>query len=227
MHVDFSLSYPWDVLIASVSQQKREKLLRLKNREDRLRGLIADLLIQAVLMRQYGILRDHIRFQVDSYGKPYLPDQPLHFNVSHSGDWVVAAFDDTLVGIDIEAMEPVDYRRLSETFFSEEECRQILGEDECRQLETFYAVWTGKESYVKAIGRGLSVSLKSFVFCKRQMKVFSSCTSDDEAWFVKAYDVSQGYSLSVCSQSRDFPDTPGIIPLGKLIKLSYATKDGV
>lgn len=217
VQVDISLSYPWESWLTWVSLEKQAKLLRLKQPEDRIRGLIADLLVRNVLMQQHGIPNDWIRFQLNPYGKLFLPDSSVHFNVSHSGEWVVAAFDDRSVGIDVEAMEPLDYRLLSERFFTDNECRQILQEEESKQLRTFYSVWTSKESYVKAVGGGLSIDLKSFTFCNQDMKILSKSISNGGVWFVKSYDISSRYNVSVCSQSAAFPDQPVILPIEELI----------
>ena len=49
-----------------------------------------------------GYLRRHpsnLSFGVGSYGKPFLQgNSSLHFNVSHSGDYIIVAVDDSTVG---------------------------------------------------------------------------------------------------------------------------------
>nr|WP_084787523.1 hypothetical protein [Anaerobacillus alkalidiazotrophicus] len=50
--------------------------------------------------------------------------QSFHFNVSHSGNWVVCATDNQPIGIDIEEIKPIDFQ-IVYSFFSETEIRDI------------------------------------------------------------------------------------------------------
>ena len=56
-----------------------------------------------------------------------------------------------------------DYSQIAKNFFlppeSERICSQI---DAAKGMEKFYEIWTVKEAFVKALGHGLSRSLKSF-----------------------------------------------------------------
>ena len=95
----------------------------------------------------------------------------LDYNISHAGDWVVLAAGQGRIGVDV--MKTTDNRidRLSEFFrlmtkqFTDKEWQTIRksGKDE-QQLQTFFRHWTLKESYVKAIGTGLNLDLKTLEF---------------------------------------------------------------
>ena len=103
-------------------------------------------------------------FDHNAYGKPYLPGMPLHFNVSHSGDLGLIAVSRTHeLGIDLEHhrphLNPADI--FPRTFAPEEVCylETLTGQ---AQKDAFYRLWVRKEAVIKALGRGLSQSLKSF-----------------------------------------------------------------
>jgi 4'-phosphopantetheinyl transferase len=49
--------------------------------------------------------------------------------------------------------------------FTDEEINYINGQREADILSRFYEVWTLKESYIKAIGLGLSCPLRFFSVC--------------------------------------------------------------
>lgn len=65
---------------------------------------------------------------------------------------VCVVHDDT-VGVDIESIGPFDLR-LAKELFTEEEYQEVLVNED--SLAAFYDIWTLKESYIKAVGQGLS-----------------------------------------------------------------------
>ena len=88
-------------------------------------------------------------------------------------NWVVLAANKGRVGVDV--MRQVDSRvdRLDEFFrlmkkqFTDAEWEAIRGEDrdsEAEQLARFFRHWALKESYVKAVGTGLNVDLRTLNF---------------------------------------------------------------
>ena len=92
-------------------------------------------------------------------GKPFFPAYPdFHYNISHSGDYVVCAYSAQPIGIDIQQIPDKARRAASITghFFSDREAAalQDLPDFEMRRLFTRF--WTSRESYMKLTGRGLS-----------------------------------------------------------------------
>lgn len=111
-----------------------------------------------------------ITFQYNPYGKPQLTPQKtttshkMSFNLSHSRDYalIVVSHHDWL-GVDIEYQHPLEYvGRLVTRFFSKEEARAFFQEPSSLQLSAFYRLWTKKEAWLKAIGKGLSQPLHTF-----------------------------------------------------------------
>lgn len=85
----------------------------------------------------------------------------LYFNLAHSEKWVIYITNLKEVGIDIERVRGIDLK-IAERFFSNEEYMLINSKTGYNQLLCFYEYWTIKEAFVKAIGKGLVVTLDSF-----------------------------------------------------------------
>jgi len=107
-----------------------------------------------------------LRFSYNQYGKPSLGPSSgntgFRFNLSHSnGLAALAVSTDLDVGIDIEAIRPVD-DNLAQNSFSQQECRSLSALAPSDHLVGFYRCWTRKEAFIKAMGHGLSIPLDSF-----------------------------------------------------------------
>jgi|GEM_PF-263098 len=155
-----------DALAAFVSPERRERIRRFRRREDRMRSLLAELLARWLLARRLGIAPADIRFARNRYGKPACVNGPAHFNLSHSGDWVVAAVSPGEIGVDVERIDPGMDLSLADSVFTPAE-RAWLDADVPGRRERFFELWTYKESFVKCAGSGLSMPLASFSIVPR------------------------------------------------------------
>ncbi len=109
------------------------------------------------------------RFRSNKYGKPETdPACGLRFNVAHTRQLVVCLVSRGIkLGVDAEAENRAgEIVQLAEEVFSPTELEQwrVLQDDEKRNRAL--TLWTLKEAYTKALGKGISFSLKraSFVF---------------------------------------------------------------
>ncbi|HFJ9466115.1 MULTISPECIES: 4'-phosphopantetheinyl transferase family protein [Bacillus cereus group] len=84
-------------------------------------------------------------------------------------------------------------------FFTKQEYEYLFQiKDHKEKLNYFYQIWTIKESYVKAIGKGLSVPLNSFKI--------GEDSEQGANWFIKQYMIDELYCLSVCAKTSEFPE---------------------
>ena len=91
-------------------------------------------------------------FYLSKEGKPLSNDK--YFNIAHSKGVVVYVEELAHpIGIDIEVIRPSD-ENLRKYISSEEECECIKDD------ETFFEIWTNKESLAKAYGSGLNTNVK-------------------------------------------------------------------
>jgi 4'-phosphopantetheinyl transferase len=119
------------------------------------------------VLAQYANTRPEIlRFTSDTYGKPVLLGADgLKFNLTHSsGVGALAVANAAEVGIDVECERPdVATRDLARRFFAPSEVAALDRYAGPHYTSAFFACWTRKEAYVKAVGLGLSLELDSFV----------------------------------------------------------------
>lgn len=98
-----------------------------------------------------------IVYQYGAGGKPDFADRALHFNLSHSGQYVCCALDEVEVGVDIQQMRMIKNRDLVERRFSMGERAALDAcENEAERELLFYRIWVRKESYAKLTGEGIA-----------------------------------------------------------------------
>ena len=93
--------------------------------------------------------------KVAEHGKPYFEGNPVHFNISHSGEYVFGVLSDVEVGVDIQKCEGYKDHGIEDSFFHENEKRLFDGLSEEERAQLFFTLWVKKESYGKLTGRGI------------------------------------------------------------------------
>lgn len=79
-----------------------------------------------------------------------------YVNLSHSGDWCVAAWAAAPVGIDVECLRPRrDLLGIAERVMGSDALARLTALEGEAQLEAFYREWTLREAWLKARGEGL------------------------------------------------------------------------
>lgn len=139
--------------LRSLFPERFARAMRFRQRSDRLRCLGAGYLLHQVLGIPEAVLC------TNAYGKPYVPDRPGDFSLSHGGDLIVLAVADRAVGVDVE---PLGRRHgdIAKRVFKPEEIEWMnAGDDPDRR---FFELWTLKEAVMKAEGKGLSLSPETF-----------------------------------------------------------------
>ena len=136
------------------------------------------------------VLPRSLQYGKTDMGKPYLEGIPLHFNLSHCKGLAVCLLSPYVCGVDAE---PV--RKLRESVV-----RRVYGEAERRALaesddpdRLFTQLWTLKESYVKAIGIGISYPMQEVCFTLEEKRI--ACTKTDATFWQTLRD---GFAVSVC-----------------------------
>ncbi len=133
----------------------------LRNRYIAVRGLLRQTLAGYLDVDPVGL-----RFDIGQHGKPALSGGHLHFNLSHSADTLVMAVGNIAdIGIDIEISKPKrDLAQLAERCFSAKEYQGWCQLPPAQQGPAFYRLWTKKEAFVKAVGRGIVLGVERCEF---------------------------------------------------------------
>ena len=86
-------------------------------------------------------------------GKPYLPEIPVEFSVSHTGDlWVCLMSEGNgPVGVDIQQVKPYSYEKIAARYYTENEQGYVAQNG----ADGFFEIWTRKEAYAKYTGQGI------------------------------------------------------------------------
>lgn len=155
-------------------------------------------LLRRALRERYGIGCGEGRMPElveGAHGKPYLKEYPLiHFNISHCMGLAVLAIGDCVVGIDAECVRP--YREpLLKRVLSDAELRQMEEAGESEREELFFRFWTLKESYVKAVGCGITVPLQDISF---QIGKNGEIACEKTGWSFRQWKLAEKYIVSAC-----------------------------
>ena len=144
-----------------VSQERREKAERLKTPEAKALSVGAEMLLQQALERVHGI-SGALRIASGEDGKPMLSDYPdIHFNLSHSGHYVVCGLGTQPVGVDIQKIAQPNLK-LARRFFASTEADWLWALPAGQQTRGFYDLWALKEAYMKYTGKGFRLPLHAF-----------------------------------------------------------------
>jgi 4'-phosphopantetheinyl transferase len=149
----------WECL----GNEERARAASFLREEDRQRFIISHACLRKVLGGYLGKMPAHLEFVAGEFGKPYLTNPTIEFNLSHSGDWGVIGVARMPIGIDIEQICPIQkLDSLAEHFFSPTERQVFAPVDYHKKLDAFYRWWCRKEAYLKATGRGLASETTTF-----------------------------------------------------------------
>ncbi|ADL51915.1 4'-phosphopantetheinyl transferase family protein [Clostridium cellulovorans] len=210
-------SKEFSTLCKYVSKEKKERINRFLRYEDRVRGLFADLIIRYLIASEYRINNEEIKFIYNEYGKPLIRVlDNVQFNVSHSGDWIVCAIGDSEVGIDVEKISKFDYD-IVKRFFSNIEAEAFLEVPEENRKELFYELWTSKESYIKAVGKGLSIPLNSFSVLNYSVEATKDNVEKIDGWTLKPLNLDEDYKLTMCSKGSLIDENVTLLSIQNLI----------
>lgn len=176
------------------SDYRSKKLAAQKNALVRRRSIVSELLLRCAL-RDCGFdVSAALPIELGEQGKPYLRGNPCYFSLSHSSSAVLCALSDHELGADIQILSPAN-DGLMRRFFSPDEREYVLSSRDT--AAAFTEIWCKKESYCKADGRGLAISLSSFSVL-------------DKTIAARIYHTTAGeYHLAVCLAG----DAPREIPI--------------
>lgn len=95
------------------------------------------------IMAQYGAdLPKKVEIVRKEGEKPRFDTEEAYFNLSHSGGVMMLGISHSPIGVDIEKIRDIDYKKFD-----------FIDADD---LEDFFEKWTERESYLKFTGEGLS-----------------------------------------------------------------------
>lgn len=154
----------WPRLEALLSDEERARAARFRFERNRREYIAAHALKRAMLSAATGDDPRAWRFEAEAGGKPFVAGgRGPHFNLSHCEGLVACAVSaDVALGVDVEPMDRRAPFEIVERNFADAEREWLLALPEAERTRGFFALWTMKEAFIKATGKGVSQGLRSF-----------------------------------------------------------------
>ncbi len=143
---------PREALAALLSSAEHERAAKFRSTQDRDRWVVAHGATRRILASYVGAEPASLVFEAQEHGKPRLaqPLPEIPFSLTHTAGLALLA---------IAASGRVGVAR---RFFAPAEAQEILALNAGEQPPAFFACWTRKEAFVKALGKGLHIPLDQF-----------------------------------------------------------------
>lgn len=127
---------------------------RLKNnmpRERKIKILIANILRKYLIKKYFSIPFNEQKIKFNQYGKPYLSNKDVFFNVSYSDKYIVCGISNKNIGVDIQKIE--DFNQNIANYVFEDKLVELIKNSDNINLE-YIKQWTKLESFLKYRGTG-------------------------------------------------------------------------
>jgi len=188
-----------DILLQFLPAAGKARVRDRLSNTSKLHTVAGELLARYSVGQYIGNPRQDIHLIFGDKGKPHIGNlQNVHYNISHSGHYVVCAVAPYEIGIDVERVRKVNLR-IAERFFSESEISDLTARDEEERMHYFITLWTIKESYLKAIGRGLTQHLNSFTIINNGVSYLLTGNEEAEGYGIETHELSAEYLMAVCA----------------------------
>lgn len=188
---------------AILSKAETEKYKKFKNSQSAYEFYAGKILTRKIISSITGVKPEKIIFKTSKYDRPelvYPIIKNFDFNLSHSNGAVVLAVANNKVGVDIEKIKPIEFS-IYKNYFTEEESKYIFNAKK-NYLNRFYEIWTLKEAYAKANGRGISQNLCNFHFEVKKGLISLTIRKKEKKCFFKNFIINNNYCISLCSMSE-------------------------
>jgi 4'-phosphopantetheinyl transferase len=198
-----------------VSEMRREKIRRLRCREDQIRSLGAGLLLCRGLT-DLGIDPDVVRMIYGKNQKPRMEGIPwFSFNLSHSGMRAMCAIGTQKVGCDVEQIHGIQMEKVTRRFYTNQEQEYLFSiEDPAEREDAFFRLWTLKESVIKFTGHGMAQGLDTFsIDFRGERPIMIEMDESVSRCRFREYFPGDGYHYSCCAEKDSFEEEARMIDL--------------
>lgn len=190
----FDKNLVFDEILEQAKEQRRSKVLRCNNKQEKRRVLLAGWLLRKAI-ESVGLDYEKVEISRTEKGKPYLASHPEYYiSLSHSGRYAVCVIADTPVGVDVEGQERSLFLSdktewldvVARKCLTVEENEHFCTVNEAGRRDYFLRMWTRKEAVSKAEGMGLGMN-------------FSEISEPEECFYTCS--LAGGYYVSVYSSN--------------------------
>jgi len=147
-----NISYEEYLVFCDALPELSQKISSLVFYKDKLRSAYAYYLTKEIASKRLGCSIYDLEIDFTANFKPFFRDCLLHFNISHSDEYVASAIDEHPLGIDIEKIVPFNIKDFDYVLTADELDYILAAPNELEKQTRLCYVWTFKEAYQKMNG---------------------------------------------------------------------------
>lgn len=200
-----------DGLLGVLDAVEQARAARFLVPDARKQYVISHAFLRTALGQYLKIEPQKICFGSTGNGKPELIEgSGLHFNLSHTdGTAAIVIARNRRVGIDVERIRRnLNPLELATRFFSPQECEWLRSQPDSQQVAAFFSCWTAKESYIKAVGEGLSMGLAGFAIIPKiasarlELKIYGQ-PEESKRWLIWQLELKPETCAAIAAETHD------------------------
>lgn len=173
---------------------KKDKVDKFRNNETKIKSIVGEIILKKLLSK-YNLSYESLDYYINDYGKPYIKNNNIFFNISHSYNYVITTISHNEVGIDIEKIRKTPLNIINQ-FATDKEKEYILSSNENIE-ERIFKIYTLKEAYFKMLGTNLN-NILQVEFDIKDNKIYCNDTKV-KVGFIN--DV-KGYVIAYCEKIK-------------------------
>lgn len=169
--------------LSTLSRDELARYRRMRSAERRRHFVVGRAIIRDALSRYVKVDARSLRLVNNEHGRPAVAWPPaarnINFSLSHTSGLIAMAVSPVSeIGIDVENVDrPVEIPEVSDLVFTSSEQTLISG-SALGARKIFFELWTLKEAYLKARGKGFSLSPRTFQFANDNGQISLECHSE-------------------------------------------------
>jgi 4'-phosphopantetheinyl transferase len=188
-----------DALTERLPEPERRRATGLRLESRRRSFVLGRVLLRATVARRTGVRPEEVALEIEPSGRPVLaaPLNGFSVSISHSGCFVVVGVAKRHIGVDVERLrQSTRFPQVAARVCSPRELRRIGRLDGPAKARAFLTVWSRKEAYGKAIGRGIAFPMRSVTVGPGGSRV----SGGEGGWRVNDLEVDPAYVAAVVAQ---------------------------
>ena len=195
---------PFSATLTAEERERGRKYVQLKDRQ---RFVISRGAQRNILSLYLKISAGQLVFALGDNKKPHLVDKVsggMHYNITHSGDWILLAVSTVTVGADSEFID--DNFPVSDILNDNFSAGEIDFITQTQSNERFFLLWTRKEALLKATGQGLDAALALTPSLDGRQLMPNELLGAGQDWQICSFKVAEDYfgSIAIGKQISDF-----------------------
>lgn len=173
--------------------EKKNRINNFRNELKTRQSVIGELLLSNLLDKYYNLDYNDLEFKFNKDNKPFIVNNNIFYNISHSSNYVIAVVSDKEIGIDIEKIRETNIKSIN-YFASSKEKEYILLEHN-NLFKRLFEIYTLKEAYIKMVGKSV-FDIRNVEFTISNNHI--NCSNINVKCYSFIYD---NYVISICEKN--------------------------